>query len=295
MHLLRQKYTNSAPIVERNEIKLEKARAALQEATFGLYKVYAKYESERDTMLNGELEMVRQVMHSFYAKNADATNFTIAEELDRSIIDLKAEEIYKEMVAKELAAKENAGTLGDSSSTSTMSTTNTTLTMVSSTESISLPLPPPSASVMINASLEKPLAISMGGVPLMAPSVLKPLPTTRFPSSSSRSPSDAEEENNCKIVEETAGVSVTTMMPPSSTLSTPISSNEKSKGEQEPQEMSPEDDLSAKLMTIRLARPKIAQIKQTRGIAGKTLGGLGLGGASNGTRPSENNSHNDNK
>ncbi|GMF25310.1 unnamed protein product [Phytophthora lilii] len=88
--------------LERNEQKLHKARVALQTVTFDLYRVFAKYESERDTMLNGELEMVRQVMHNFYAKNADATNFTIPEEVDRSIVDSRAEQLFKSMVEKEV-------------------------------------------------------------------------------------------------------------------------------------------------------------------------------------------------
>jgi hypothetical protein len=88
--------------LERNEQKLHKAQAALQAVTFDLYRVFAKYESERDTMLNGELEMVRQVMHNFYAKNADATNFTIPEEVDRSVVDGRAEQLFKGMVEKEM-------------------------------------------------------------------------------------------------------------------------------------------------------------------------------------------------
>lgn len=81
--------------LERNEQKLQKARVALQTVTFDLYRVFAKYESERDTMLNGELEMVRQVMHNFYAKNADATNFSIPGEVDHSVVDSRAEQLFK--------------------------------------------------------------------------------------------------------------------------------------------------------------------------------------------------------
>ncbi|KAE8878096.1 hypothetical protein PF005_g3510 [Phytophthora fragariae] len=88
--------------LERNEQKLQKARVALQTVTFDLYRVFAKYESERDTMLNGELEMVRQVMHNFYAKNADATNFSIPGEVDRSVVDSRAEQLFKGMVEKEV-------------------------------------------------------------------------------------------------------------------------------------------------------------------------------------------------
>ncbi|KAF1776937.1 Cyclophilin-like domain [Phytophthora cactorum] len=88
--------------LERNEQKLHKARTALQTVTLDLYRVFAKYESERDTMLNGELEMVRQVMHNFYAKNADATNFSIPGEVDRSVVDARAEQLFKGMVDKEV-------------------------------------------------------------------------------------------------------------------------------------------------------------------------------------------------
>ncbi|KAL3664120.1 hypothetical protein V7S43_011004 [Phytophthora oleae] len=88
--------------LERNEQKMHKAREALQTATFDLYRVFAKYESERDTMLNGELEMVRQVMHNFYAKNAEATNFSIPEEVDRSVVDARAEQLFKKMVDTEV-------------------------------------------------------------------------------------------------------------------------------------------------------------------------------------------------
>lgn len=88
--------------LERNEQKLQKARVALQTVTFDLYRVFAKYESERDTMLNGELEMVRQVMHNFYAKNADATNFSIPGEVDHSVVDSRAEQLFKGMVEKEV-------------------------------------------------------------------------------------------------------------------------------------------------------------------------------------------------
>ncbi|KAG7396253.1 hypothetical protein PHYBOEH_002571 [Phytophthora boehmeriae] len=88
--------------LERNEHKLSQARTALQTVTFDLYRVFAKYESERDTMLNGELEMVRQVMHNFYAKNADATNFAIPEEVDRSVVDSRTEQLFKSMVEKEI-------------------------------------------------------------------------------------------------------------------------------------------------------------------------------------------------
>lgn len=77
--------------LERNELKLATARQTLQTVTFDLYRVFAKYESERDTMLNGELEMVRQVMHNFYAKNAEATDFSIPEELDREQVDARTE------------------------------------------------------------------------------------------------------------------------------------------------------------------------------------------------------------
>ncbi|EEY68149.1 uncharacterized protein PITG_04536 [Phytophthora infestans T30-4] len=92
----------SSQRLERNEQKLHKARAALQTVTFDLYRVFAKYESERDAMLNGELEMVRQVMHNFYAKNADATNFSILSEVDRIVVDARAEHFFKSMVDKEV-------------------------------------------------------------------------------------------------------------------------------------------------------------------------------------------------
>lgn len=88
--------------IERNELKLQTARQALEEVTFDLYRVFAKYESERDTMLNGELEMVRQVMHTFYAKNAEATDFVIPDEVDRGAVDQRTEDIYKAMVSKEV-------------------------------------------------------------------------------------------------------------------------------------------------------------------------------------------------
>lgn len=92
--------------LDRNRVKLQKAKEALQTATFDLYRVFAKYESERNTMLNGELEMVRQIMHGFYTKNADATNFKIVEEVDRALIDQRTEQIYKDMVSKELEREE---------------------------------------------------------------------------------------------------------------------------------------------------------------------------------------------
>lgn len=79
--------------LERNEFKLQKSREMLQAVTFDLYRVFAKYESERDTMLNGELEMVRQVMHSFYAKNAEATDFVIPEDVDRAALDAKTQQV----------------------------------------------------------------------------------------------------------------------------------------------------------------------------------------------------------
>ncbi|KAJ0402252.1 hypothetical protein P43SY_008244 [Pythium insidiosum] len=88
--------------LERNQAKLQRAKDALQVATFDLYRVFAKYESERDTMLNGELEMVRQVMNGFYSKNASATNFVIPEDVDRASIEQRTQEIYTQMVAKEL-------------------------------------------------------------------------------------------------------------------------------------------------------------------------------------------------
>lgn len=79
--------------LERNELKLQYARERLQAVTLDLYRVFAKYESERDTMLNGELEMVRQVMHSFYAKNAEATDFAIPEDVDRAALDAKTQQV----------------------------------------------------------------------------------------------------------------------------------------------------------------------------------------------------------
>ncbi|KUF92828.1 hypothetical protein AM588_10006684 [Phytophthora nicotianae] len=101
--LRKRKDAGTAPQrLERNEQKLQKARMALQTVTFDLYRVFAKYESERDTMLNGELEMVRQVMHNFYAKNAEATNFSIRGEVDRSVVDARAEQLFKSMVDKEV-------------------------------------------------------------------------------------------------------------------------------------------------------------------------------------------------
>ncbi|RLN91308.1 hypothetical protein BBJ28_00013267 [Nothophytophthora sp. Chile5] len=93
---------DSAQRLERNEQKLDKTRAALQTVTCDLYRVFAKYESERDTMLNGELEMVRQVMHNFYAKNAEATDFAIPEDVDRSVVDSRTEQLYKSMLEREL-------------------------------------------------------------------------------------------------------------------------------------------------------------------------------------------------
>lgn len=92
-HLRAAGSRGSAHRLERNELKLETARRKLQTVTFDLYRVFAKYESERDSMLNGELEMVRQVMHNFYAKNAEATNFSILEELDREQVDARTEQV----------------------------------------------------------------------------------------------------------------------------------------------------------------------------------------------------------
>jgi hypothetical protein len=79
--------------LERNRVKLQHAKEALQTVTFDLYRVFAKYESERDTMLNGELEMVRQVMHGFYSRNTEATNFAIKEEVDRAAVDARTEQV----------------------------------------------------------------------------------------------------------------------------------------------------------------------------------------------------------
>ncbi|KAJ0402596.1 hypothetical protein ATCC90586_003442 [Pythium insidiosum] len=99
---LRELQTVNVKKLERNQAKLQRAKDALQVATFDLYRVFAKYESERDTMLNGELEMVRQVMNGFYSKNASATNFVIPEDVDRASIEQRTQEIYTQMVAKEL-------------------------------------------------------------------------------------------------------------------------------------------------------------------------------------------------
>lgn len=84
----------SAQRLERNEFKLQKSREMLQAVTFDLYRVFAKYESERDTMLNGELEMVRQVMHSFYTKNAEATDFVIPEDVNRAVLEAKTDQVW---------------------------------------------------------------------------------------------------------------------------------------------------------------------------------------------------------
>jgi hypothetical protein len=96
-HNTTQREKNSAAAaVALCEAKVMEAKTRLDNLTLTLYRVFAKYESERDTMLNGELEMVRHVMHSFYEKGAMATQFQIEEKLsplERMAITAREEEV----------------------------------------------------------------------------------------------------------------------------------------------------------------------------------------------------------
>ncbi|KAF0714771.1 hypothetical protein AaE_011498, partial [Aphanomyces astaci] len=58
------------------EAKAMEARVAMDACTLGLYRVFAKYEADRRSMLHTELDMVTNVLqglHSMYTKNAAMT------------------------------------------------------------------------------------------------------------------------------------------------------------------------------------------------------------------------------
>ncbi|OQR91345.1 hypothetical protein THRCLA_09027 [Thraustotheca clavata] len=83
--------------IDKLQAKVTAARVKLDDTTTCLYQVFAKYESERNTMLNGELEMVRQVMHTFYLKSCQVTNFTIQSQVDGEAIAKKERELFENM------------------------------------------------------------------------------------------------------------------------------------------------------------------------------------------------------
>lgn len=231
----------SAQRRERNELKLARARETLLAVTCDLYRVFAKYESERDTMLNGELEMVRQVMHSFYARNAAATDFVIPEDVDRAALDAKTTQLYQAMVAKELA-KQSVKALpapsesGDDDESSETPETHDTLESE------------PHAAVArgsgaLSEALGSPLAAMVAPVASATPAELvtaPPAPAVAIRSASQTPVAMALEDTNARVWSD-AKASARTPAPQMS-----------------------EDDLSEKLKTIQLSRPTVQPRKHSR-------------------------------
>ncbi|TYZ57338.1 hypothetical protein PybrP1_002931 [[Pythium] brassicae (nom. inval.)] len=220
--------------VERNERKLQRARELLQAVTFELYRVFAKYESERDTMLNGELEMVRQVMHSFYAKNAAATDFAIPEDVDRAALDAKTQQIYAAMVAKELARHSAKAPVGSEDEApealEALGAEAHAAAAVAVTLGGAAPesLPSPPSALVAPAA---PLALASSNQPLAV--------TDTTP------PATSDDNNNssaCACKEEGERDAVTAT----------------------PELETSEDELSEKLRTIQLSRPNVQPLKQSR-------------------------------
>ncbi|EQC29189.1 hypothetical protein SDRG_13063 [Saprolegnia diclina VS20] len=92
----------SVPELSRADANVATARAALDAATLHLFRHFAKYEAQRDTMLDGELEMVRQVMHTFYEKSAEVTRFTIDTQADAQALRAKEDSLLAAMTSKGL-------------------------------------------------------------------------------------------------------------------------------------------------------------------------------------------------
>uniref|UniRef100_K3WYH4 BAR domain-containing protein n=1 Tax=Globisporangium ultimum (strain ATCC 200006 / CBS 805.95 / DAOM BR144) TaxID=431595 RepID=K3WYH4_GLOUD len=212
--------------VERNEFKLQKSREMLQAVTLDLYRVFAKYESERDTMLNGELEMVRQVMNGFYTKNAEATDFIIAEEVDRAALDAKTEQIFKAMVEKELTKYSLKESPGAPATETDYSDAQEISPEVYHNYSLD-PIPSPPGALVVPA--------------LVSANTLAPLPS---PSPVAVVIATAPEtESRGSVV----GV-------------TPLDAKDP---QPQTEDMS-EDELAEKLKTIQLSRPKVQPVKQSR-------------------------------
>ncbi|OQR85974.1 hypothetical protein ACHHYP_11127 [Achlya hypogyna] len=102
LRTLRRSAKYTVQELAKAEAKVAAARVALDDATVMLYRVFAKYEAERDTMLNGELEMVRQVMYTFYKQSAEVTNFTIDPRVDRASIQAREDQLLANMKLKGL-------------------------------------------------------------------------------------------------------------------------------------------------------------------------------------------------
>ncbi|KDO19557.1 hypothetical protein SPRG_15194 [Saprolegnia parasitica CBS 223.65] len=92
----------SVPELSRADANVATARTALDAATLHLFRIFAKYEAQRDTMLDGELEMVRQVMHTFYDKSAEVTRFTIDTQVDGAALRAKEDSLLAAMASKGL-------------------------------------------------------------------------------------------------------------------------------------------------------------------------------------------------
>ncbi|GAB9465804.1 hypothetical protein Gpo141_00003196 [Globisporangium polare] len=213
--------------LERNEFKLQKSREMLRAVTFDLYRVFAKYESERDTMLNGELEMVRQVMHSFYAKNAEATDFVIPEEVDRAALDAKTDQIFKAMVAKELEKQSVRELPAPANEEDDDDDTQDGVGPEAYTANGSDSLPSPPGAMVVPAPVLQlaHATTTTSAVPLLtvAADLL---------------PSAHADENNNNAKEE--------------------------KEAQQPEHEATDDELSEKLKTIQLTRPNVQPLKHSR-------------------------------
>ncbi|KAF0720559.1 Aste57867_199 [Aphanomyces stellatus] len=79
----------------RVETKLMEARVAFESCTLQLYRVFARYENERATMLHGELEMVRQALHAFLETQAKVMQIPI--DPPAAPCMTKEEELFREM------------------------------------------------------------------------------------------------------------------------------------------------------------------------------------------------------
>lgn len=211
--------------LERNEGKLQNARKSLQEVTLDLYRVFAKYESERDSMLNGELEMVRQVMHNFYAKNAEATDFVIPEVVDRGVADQRTEDIFKNMVAKEM----------EQSAMKLLMAAPAPLSLTASASAPSLPV-----YDLTTGCIASSVSTGMANPP-STPAIFQTASTEADPGSAHSQSNDDQQQSN-----------------------TTNSSSNNQKQPEQPELEASEDELTEKLRTIQLSRPAMPPIKSSR-------------------------------
>lgn len=116
--LERSKKAPSASRMMKKQMRLLQARDELEQVTYDLYKVFAHYEAQRDSLISPELELFRQTMEDRFSRNLSASQFKLKHlTVEKDLIEKKATKILGQMSGRETLSKASVESLNQEACT----------------------------------------------------------------------------------------------------------------------------------------------------------------------------------